>query len=202
MSAQALRPALAALETLALHQGGYFDRHDALTYGVGDRLLHYHVMTGRFERCFPSVYRLSRAPIAQHDDLLQAVVWTNYRGAISHESALALYGLGDVVPAQVHLTVPPDFRRTTSPYVFHRSVLEPDEVTEYVGVRVTTPARSIADAAAAGMDPEQVVKAVRQAHQRALFGRGQLLTIVQRPRYRNRRTTLPLIEDALHRATT
>jgi predicted transcriptional regulator of viral defense system len=202
MNDKAPRPDLAALETLALHQGGYFDRQDAQTYGIGDRLLHYHVRTGRFERCFPGVYRLSRAPIAQHDDLLQAVVWTNYRGAISHESALALYGLADVMLTHVHLTVPPDFRRTTSPYVLHRSTLAPDEVTDYDGVRVTTPARSIADAATAGMDPEQVVKAVRQAHERALVDQGQLLTIAQRPRYRNRRTTLPLIEDALHRATT
>ena len=196
------RPDLAALETLALQQGGYFDRQDAQTHGVGDRLLHYHVRTGRFERCFPGVYRLSRAPITQHDDLLQALVWTNYRGAISHESALALYGLGDVMPTRVHLTVPPDFRRTTSPYVLHRSTLAPDEVTDYDGIRVTTPARSIADAAAAGMDPEQVVKAVQQGLERALVDHGQLLTIAQRPRYRNRRTTLPLIEDALHRATT
>jgi predicted transcriptional regulator of viral defense system len=134
--------------------------------------------------------------------LLRALVWTNYRGAISHESALSLYGLADVMPTHVHLTVPPDFRRTTSPYVLHRSALAPDEVTEYDGVRVTTPARSIADAAAAGMDPEQVVKAVQQAHERALVDQEQLLTIAQRPRYRNRRTTLPLIENALHRATT
>jgi predicted transcriptional regulator of viral defense system len=179
MSAHALRPDLTALETLALHQGGYFDRQDAQTYGVGDRLLHYHVRTGRFERCFPGVFRLSRAPIAQHDDLLRAVVWTNYRGAISHESALALYGLGDVMPTQVHLTVPPDFRRTTSQYVLHRSTLAPDEVTEYDGVRVTAPARSIADAAAAGTDPEQVVKAVWQAHERTLVDQEQLLTIVR-----------------------
>jgi hypothetical protein len=106
------------------------------------------------------------------------------------------------MPTRVHLTVPLDFRRTTSSFVLHRSTLAPEEITEYDGVRVTTPARSIADAAAAGMDPEQIVKAVRQALERALFERGQLLNIVRRPRYRNRRTTLPLIEDALHHATT
>ena len=78
----------------------------------------------------------------------------------------------------------------------------PDDFTEYDGVRVTTPARSIVDAAAAGTDPEQVVKAVQQGHERALFDQGRLLAVAQRPRYRNRRTTLPLIEDALHRAMT
>src|ERR1044071_328085 len=159
MNAKTPRPDLAALETLALQQGGYFDRQDAQAYGIGDRLLHYHVRTGRFERCFPGVFRLDRAPIAQHDDLLQALVWTNYRGAISHESALSLYGLGDVMPTRVHLVVPLDFRRATSSFILHRSTFSPDDVIEYDGVPVTTPGRSIVDAAAAGMDPEQVVKA-------------------------------------------
>src|SRR4051794_37363232 len=195
-------PDLTALESMALQQGGYFDRQDAQAYGIGDRLLHYHVQTGRFERCFPGVFRLSRAPITQHDDLLQAQVWTNYRGAVSHESALSHFGLGDVMPSQIHLTVPLDFRRTTAPFVLHRSTLAPEDLIDYDGVRVTTPARSLVDAASVGMDPEQIVKVVRQGLERALFDEDQLRAIANRPRYRNRRTTLPLIEDALHRATT
>ena len=201
MAATPPRPDLTALEAFALEQGGYFDRQDAQTYGLGDRLLHYHVRTGRFERCFPGVFRLSRAPIAQHDELLQTIVWTNYRGAVSHESALALYGLADVMPSRIHLTVPLDFRRGTSSFVLHRSTLAPEDVTAYDGVRVTTAARTIVDAAAAGTDPEQVVKAVQQGLERALYDQGQLQTVARRPRYRNRRTTLPLIEEALHRAT-
>jgi predicted transcriptional regulator of viral defense system len=187
---------------MALQQGGYFDRQDARTYGLGDRLLHYHVQSGRFERHFPGIFRLSRAPIAQHDDVLQAYVWTNYRGAISHESALDLYGLGDAMPSRVHLTVPLDFGRTTSRFVLHRSALTSDDFTEYDGVQVTTPARSVVDAASTGLDAEQIMKVVQQGLERALFDRDQLRAHAQRPRYRNRRTTLPLIEDALRRAKT
>lgn len=196
------RPDLAALEARALQQGGYFDRQDARSYGLGDRLLHYHVQTGRFERCFPGVYRLGRAPIAQHDDLFLAHVWTNYRGVISHESALSLYQLGDAMPTRVHLTVPMDFGRTAAPFVLHRSTLPTGDVAEYDGVPVTTPARSIVDAASTGLDPEQVVKAVQQGLERALVHEDHLRAIAQRPRYRNRRVTLPLIEDALGRAKT
>jgi predicted transcriptional regulator of viral defense system len=196
------RPDLATLEGLALRRGGYFDRQDAHAHGINDRLLHYHVRTGRFERCFPGIYRLQRAPLVPHDDLLLAQAWTNDRGAISHESALALYGLGDVMPSRVHLTVPLDFGRTGSPFVLHRSTLTRDDTTDYDGVRATTPARSIVDAASAGTDPEQVMKAVRQGLERALFDPGQLRDIARRPRYRNRRTALPLIEDALRRADT
>ncbi len=201
MNDRPARPDLTALETLALQQGGYFDRQDAHACGVSDRLLHHYVQTGRFERCFPGVFRLHHAPVVPHDDLLQAQVWTNYRGAISHESALSLYGLSDTMPTRVHLTVPFDFRRTTSPFVLHRANLDPHDLTNYDGVRATTPARSIVDAASAGLDPEQIVKAIRQGLERALFSPDQLRAVADRPRYRNRRLTLPLIEDALRRAT-
>lgn len=111
----------AELETMALAQGGYFDRGDARAHGVGDALLTYHVKTGRFERSFPGVYRLSTAPLSQRDEYLLAWVWTNYRGAISHESALALYELSDVMPDQVHVTVPRGFHRGSAPFRVHLS---------------------------------------------------------------------------------
>src|SRR4051812_19019114 len=98
---------LRGLEALALTQGGYFDRADALIHGLSDRMVHHHVRSGRFERIYTGVYRLAIAPVVQNDEMLLAQVWSNYRGAISHESALALYDLSDVMPGYVHLTVPP-----------------------------------------------------------------------------------------------
>lgn len=197
MAPQRDRSDLRGLEALALEQGGYFDRSDALAHGVGDRLLHYHVKTGRFERVFPGVYRLHVAPIAPNDDLLLAWVWSNYRGVISHESALALYGLSDVMPCQVQLTVPPEFRRSPGPYRLYRSRLGDTERTVYEGLPVTTPARTIVDAAADGTDPTQVRNAVRQALDRALVSAEQLTAAARRSAYRHRRLVLPLIEAAI-----
>src|SRR5262249_15716244 len=141
------QPNLSGLEALALAQGGYFNRGDAYAYGITDRLLHYHVKTGRFERLYPGVYRLQAAPIMPHDDLLQAWVWSNYRGAISHESALALYGISDAMPRRVQITVPLTFRRQPAPFFdAHWSDLPADDITMYEGVCATTVARSIIDA--------------------------------------------------------
>lgn len=70
MEAPRLRSDLQGLAAQALAQGGYFDRGDAQAQGVGDRLLHHHTRTGRFERTFPGVYRLAIAPLSPHDDLL------------------------------------------------------------------------------------------------------------------------------------
>jgi predicted transcriptional regulator of viral defense system len=194
---KAKTPHLAGLEEYALAQGGYFDRADAQTYGLDDRLLTYHVSTGRFERTFPGVYRVRRAPLAPNDQYLQAWVWSNYRGAISHESALALYGLSDVMPVQVHLMVPPTFRRRGAPFVLHWVQLPDTDVTMHEGVQVTTPARSIVDAAADGLGPEQVHKAVAQAVSRAIANTEQLRTAASRSGYRHRRTVEPLIERAI-----
>ena len=43
----------------------------------------------RFERVLPGVYRLRAAPISPYDEYLLAWVWTNYRGAISHDGLTA-----------------------------------------------------------------------------------------------------------------
>jgi predicted transcriptional regulator of viral defense system len=197
MATKPHRTDLRGLEALALSQGGYFDRQDALDHGIRDHQLHYHTSTGRFERLFPGVYRLASAPVSTRDDLLLASAWSNYRGVISHESALALYGLSDVLPTRVHLTVPPDFRRTPGAFELHRSELPERDVTMFDGMRVTTPSRSIVDTAAAGADAEQIQKAIAQALARALTTPTKLREAARRPRYRNRRTVLPLIETAI-----
>ena len=68
----AKRADLGGLEALALGQGGYSDRRDALSYGITDSLLRYHTRTSRFERILPGVYRLRIAPIGPCDEYLLA----------------------------------------------------------------------------------------------------------------------------------
>lgn len=190
------QPDSSGLELLALEHGGYFDRADALAHGFSNQLVHHHVRTGRFERIYPGVYRLAIAPPAQHDDLLLAWVWSNYRGTISHDSALALYGLSDLLPSQIHLTVPIDFRRASGPYVIHRVPLPDADRTTYEGVATTTAARAVVDAAADGADPEQVTRATDQAIVRGLATWNQIEALARRPYYRGRRVALPVIEAA------
>jgi predicted transcriptional regulator of viral defense system len=194
------RTDLSGLETLALAQGGYFDRRDAQEHEIGDDLLSYHVGTGRFERTSPGIFRLTLAPIARHDDLLFAWVWSNYRATISHESALALYELSDVMPGRVQITVPPTFGRQTDLFDLHWASLREEEVTTYDGLPTTVPARSIVDAASAGTGPEQIEQAIQQAIERALATPSQIRAAALRPHYRHRRSVLPLIEATLSHA--
>lgn len=189
-------PDLRGLEALALQHGGYFDRGDALAHAVNDQLLRHHLRAGRFERVYPGVYRLAVAPTAPNDELLLAWVWSNYRGAISHDSALALYGLSDLLPSRVHLTVPLEFRRASGPYIVHRVPLPDSDRATYEGVATTTAARAIVDAAADGADPEQIARASAQAVARGLATWPQLEALARRPNYHGRRVALPAIEAA------
>ncbi len=195
------RTDLAGLEAIALAQGGYFDRSDAHAHGITDALLSYHVKAKRFERSFPGIYRLRTAPLSPRDEYLLAWVWTNYRGAISHESALALYDLSDVMPNQVHVTVPRGFHRDAVPFRVHLSPLPPEEVQRYDGVLATKPARSIVDSAAAGTDPEQIHQAVGEAISRGLITSDQLRAMAAcRHPNQHRRSVQELIERALRHA--
>ncbi|MCC6179819.1 MAG: type IV toxin-antitoxin system AbiEi family antitoxin domain-containing protein [Chloroflexi bacterium] len=203
MPNSARRTDLCGLETLALGQGGYFDRRDAHSHGITDSLLSYHTRTGRFERVLPGVYRLRVAPISPYDEYLLAWVWTNCRGAISHESALALYDLADILPTRVHVTVPRSFHRTSAPFQVHLAPLPEGEVQTYNGVRVTTPARAIVDAAATGTDPTQIHKAVREALARGLVDPDALrAAAATRSPNQYRRDVRRLLEEALSGATT
>jgi predicted transcriptional regulator of viral defense system len=80
-----------------------------------------------------------------------------------------LHGLSDVLPNTVHLLVSREHRgaRAPSGVTLHTATAPiPDgDITTRQGIRVTTPARTIIDAARSGTAPEQVQMAVRQALQ-------------------------------------
>jgi predicted transcriptional regulator of viral defense system len=107
--------------------------------------------------------------------------WLPVRGAggvISHESALELYDLSDVIPGVVHISLPRAKRgqRPRAGVRFH-SLERPSGVSEQRrlrGVPVTTPERSIVDSLEAGAQPEQIEMAVHQALERSLTTRRRL----------------------------
>ena len=97
---------------------------------------------------------------------------------VSHESALDLHDLSDVIPNAVHLTVPCSKRSLPAiPGVkIHTSIvpIRREEVVERKGVKVTSPTRTIVDAAEVGVGTEQVEMATIQAIRRGLTTEGRL----------------------------
>src|SRR5204862_190029 len=77
--------------------------------------LDYHVRAGNFERALRGVYRIPELPLSEHDDLIRLSLWSRGRddqpqAVVSHETALGVLGLGEFLPKQAHVPVPPAFR--------------------------------------------------------------------------------------------
>jgi predicted transcriptional regulator of viral defense system len=166
------RPDHDALFQTASEQAGYFTTAQATGHGFSPPLITYHARTGRFVRISRGLYRLRDYPPSPREHLIGAWLRVGPQAVVSHESALELFGLSDVIPNTIHLTVARDRRRLVrhagvTVHTTKRS-LEGFDVTVRDGVRVTAPARTIADVAESGTAPEQVVAAVRQAIDRGL----------------------------------
>jgi predicted transcriptional regulator of viral defense system len=170
----------------ALEQGGYFTAKQAKEAGYDYPHLDYHVSTGNFERVEHGLYRLSSLPVSENDDLVRLSLWSRNRedepqAVVSHESALVLHDLAELLPDKVHLTVPPGFRKTAPKgCVLHKASVDPKEVEERAGFRVTSPTRTLLDAAVGGISQEQLEKAVAEALTRGLVRRAKLATLAGR----------------------
>ena len=162
------------LYSAAESQAGYFTAGQALESGMDRSTLRHHTRPGgRYERIGRGVYRLRHFPTGPLEHVVAA--WLPLRpagGVVSHESALELYDLADVIPDVVHVSVPRS-QRGQRPRVGVRlhtltDPLSTQETREVSGVVVTTPERTIIDCIDSGTQPEQMELAIRQALQRGL----------------------------------
>lgn len=152
------------LNALALRQAGYFTGEQAREVGYGHQAQRYHVERGSWTRVGRALFRLPDWPEREEDVYVRWRLWSRQLGVVSHQSALAVYRLGDVNPTLVHLTVPPGFRARDPAVALHRATLPRDDVTEREsGYLITTPERSLLDSAAAALTQDQVDAAVADA---------------------------------------
>ncbi len=184
----------------ASEQHGYFLAAQARACGFNWDLLSHHTRAGRFIRLRRGLYRLRDYPSSPRSEVVEAWLAVGKdAAAVSHESALELLGLSDVIPDAVHLSVPRSRRHLPKlPGVtIHTTTrpLGPGEVALRQGIRVTTLARTILDAAETGTAPEQIETAVAQAIDRGMATPEQLREAAAARPNRVRR----LIDQALDR---
>jgi predicted transcriptional regulator of viral defense system len=195
------RPDHACLFEVASSQNGHFTAEQGRVCGFSWEALSHHAASGRFVRVRRGLYRLRDYPTSPREEVVAAWLAVGRdRPVVSHDSALELLQLSDVIPDAVHLTVPrtrrhlpklPGVRIHTS-----RRALDPDNVTVREGIRLTGVTRTILDAAEAGTAPEQLEAAIVQA-----IGRGMVTPrqLEEKARERSRRVA-GLVADALRRA--
>lgn len=157
-------------------QAGYFSAAQAVEAGVSRRVLSHHAADGgaliRFDR---GLYRLRNFPRSPHEELV--ATWLSVGrpvdAVVSHDSALDLYGLSDIVPDSVHLSASRTHRghRSRRPGVrFHfvTGGVPFADRSERDGLPVTSVERTLIDALATHGVTEQIELALSQALDRGL----------------------------------
>ena len=171
------------LYEVARSQQGFFTTKQAIRVGFSEKVHSYHVKAGNWIREHRGIYRLAEFPTPERPDLMLWYLWSQNRqevpqGTYSHDTALSLHELSDIMPSKLHMTVPKSFRRNSripEILVLHPAHLDAADVQEMFGVHVTRPLRTIVDLLQSGhLDRTQLKRAVDEAIRRGLIGRGEI----------------------------
>ncbi len=170
-------------------QQGYFTTKQAVACGYVDQNHRHHVAIGDWLREHRGIYRLTRFPTSSDEQYVLWSLWSRNRqeipqGVFSHQTALSIHELSDVMPARLHLTVPPGFRRNSAlPKVLklHRAVLPGSDIEQRQGFRVVRPLRAIVDLLHDGTEsPDRLQQALREALSRGLVARTELDPVLKK----------------------
>jgi predicted transcriptional regulator of viral defense system len=165
------------LFALAEEQDGLFTSKEARALGIQDSVLVRLKQRGRLERMSRGVYRIAHYPAERLAQYREAILWAQAsngpeRIALSHDTAFLLYGLSDVNPSRVNLTIPVSarMRRVHPKWIeIHRANLATEDIRQYEGMPVTTVERSILDVLAATRRTEIARQAITDALRKGLL---------------------------------
>lgn len=175
---QANHPDWDRLFETAAAQEGLFTTKQAAKAGYSPQLLIHYVRTGKVVRVQRGIYRLVHFPAGEHEELVAAWLWSEFTGVVSHQTALALHGLSDALPAHIHLTLPTAWRRrrfrVPPDVVLHHADIPPEDRTWFGAVPTTGARRTLSDCAKGGLSPELLRQAAQQALRRGLVALDEL----------------------------
>lgn len=172
------RPDWNRLFETAVDQEGLFTTQQAAEAGYSPQLLVHYVQSGRVVRVRRGTYRLVHFPAGEHEELVAAWLWSERAGVVSHQTALALHGLSDALPAHVHMTLPSAWRRrrfrVPADIALHHADVPPEDRTWFGAVPTTNPRRSLNDCAREDSSPELLRQAAGQALRRGVVTKAEL----------------------------
>ena len=171
---------------IAGDQYGYITTRQATDAGIPPVELRKLAQRGRLDHPAHGVYRVAAFPHRVNEELMEATLWADGRGVISHESAVVVWGLADVNPRLIHVTVPPPYRprkQGGNLYRIWTRDLATSEIDEVDGIPTVTPERAILDSVRQGLQRRFVEQAILTARNRQLFGRETEMRTRQKIQY-------------------
>lgn len=168
---------------IAEGQQGYFTSQQAEECGFSPTNFHRYIASSEWIKELRGIYRLAHYPITDRPELVLWSLWSrNKKGIVlgvwSHETALDIYELSDVMPSKLHMSVPKKFRRRTDipkNLNLHFAELSEADIQAQQGYLVTTPLRTILDITEAGeLSHDLITQAVHDAFQKGVVSYKEL----------------------------
>ncbi len=159
MNSSQLPPPDARIAQTARRQGGHVTRRQLLKMGVDDNAIAYRRRVGRLIRVHRGVYAVGRLPASPLDQAHGALLAAGDRSGLSGQTALALWRAERTWPTRLELISPRDIRLTNL-IVHHSKTLLRRDIRSVQGLRVTSPARTALDVAAAGLSEKELTRVV------------------------------------------
>jgi predicted transcriptional regulator of viral defense system len=163
---------------IAAPQEGYCTLAQVRAAGYTDEIFEALRPQGKIERCSGDVYRLTQFPRPDYEGLVALWLQTDMKGVVSHDTALALHNLSDLLPMKRHITVPPEWRpgdrRFDADVRIHEGEISEAEITWLGPVPVTKPLRTLQDCIDADVSPDFIKQAVEDGIRRGLFTKNDI----------------------------
>jgi putative AbiEi antitoxin of type IV toxin-antitoxin system/uncharacterized protein DUF559 len=137
------------VDRIATQQFGLITRTQAVAAGLSPDAISRRVRAGRWQRCQPGVYRFAGAPNTWEQRVCAAVLSAGAGAVASHVSAGVLWGLRQMTPDRVEITVPRDRRpKLRGTYVHSVARLLDEDRRKVRGIPVTSVPRLLVDLSA------------------------------------------------------
>lgn len=158
---------------IAERQDGFFTTEQAREVGIDAVRVVKLSQSGHIEPYHRGIYRMVRWPGAKHPGLWPVFLWAQRlspHAALSHRTALELYGVSDVNADTIDVTIPPDARVRSAPppaTAVHRRAVPDSDAELLDGLRITTLYRTLLDLATdriARAEVEDVLERAQQSH--------------------------------------
>ena len=146
-----MRSRIDELLPFAEENEGFVTAAQARSLGIKDSVLARLTQRGKLQRVARGVYRIPYFPSGRLGQYREAILWARADSgpkkiALSHETALAVYGISDANPSRVQITVPKSarLRRRRPKWVkIHHADLRASDIVNREGLPVTTIEKAI-----------------------------------------------------------
>lgn len=163
---------------LAAQQGGHITRPQLLDAGLDPRTIERWVAAGKLIRVYRGVYAVGHVPSNPVDAAQAALLAGGERCALAGAPALVLWQVWRRWPRRMEIVTAAG-GRPSGLIVHHSSTLLGRDVKKVQGLRVTSPARTMLDAAQR-LKPEQLTRAINDLRLRGLLRIEDLSDVVAR----------------------